>query len=264
MKLLLSLFFFTSLLFPTTLEARSLESATGLLDETIRQNSYAAVIISMAIISLTVLLTFWRQEFSGKNKLFLFLGILIPTLATTLYLIGSTFYLNYVSVTKGPVHYHADFEIYDCGQKVDLINPKGFSNKIGTETFHEHNDNRLHVEGVVLNRKAINLGRFFSLVGGQLTSNRLQLPTDTTLLILDNGTLCNDEPGFVQVFVYSTRGNTYSQTKLTDPASYILSPHSNVPPGDCVIVEFSRWKEKTDHLCTSYQAQKLKGNFYGN
>ena len=34
---------------------------------------------------------------------------------------------------------------------------------------------------------------------------------------------------------------------------YILSPYQDVPPGDCIIVEFDKRKEKTDKICDTYR-----------
>ena len=185
--------------------------------------------------------------------------IVIVVLGITSYLVWSTVSKNIKSVTRGPVHYHADFEIYNCGQKLDLIDPHGLENKAGTPLFHEHNDNRIHVEGPVLDLQDISLGKFFEVIGGKLNSGSLIFPTNDGEVAMENGAICNGVPGSLQVFVFKTQGNTFYQNKLTDPANYVLSSHSKVPPGDCIIIEFDRPKDKTDKLCTSYQVAKEKG-----
>lgn len=192
-------------------------------------------------------------------KAFLFILIVSIVVGVTGYLVWSTVSVNMKSVTKGPVHYHADFEIYNCGEKIDLIDPQGWDNKIGTPLLHEHNDNRIHVEGPVIDYKDINLGNFFKVVGGGLGSETLKIPTNTGLVNMESGNICNGEIAYLQVFVYSTNDGNFSQEKLEDPASYVLSPHSKVPPGDCIIIELDREKEKTDHLCTFYEIAIQKG-----
>ena len=177
-------------------------------------------------------------------KYFLFGAIVTLVLSITTYLIWSTIAKNVGSVTGGPVHYHADFQIWNCGEKVDLIDPEGFDNKVGTALFHEHNDNRIHVEGPILDYKNITLGKFFEVIGG---------------LPLESAVECNGYPGVVQVFVYQTEGNTFYQEKIADWANYVLSPHSSIPPGDCIIIELDRSKDKTDKICNFYQIAKEKG-----
>lgn len=168
-------------------------------------------------------------------------------LSITAYLIWSTISINLASVTKGPVHWHGDFEIYNCGRKVDLVDPKGLDNKVGTALLHEHNDNRIHVEGPVIDYKDISLGQFFEVVGG---------------LPLESQIECNGYPGVVQVFVYKTEENTFYQEKIVNFANYVLSPHSSIPPGDCIIIELDREKDKTEKLCTFYQVAIQKGELH--
>jgi len=185
--------------------------------------------------------------------------IVLIVLSITGYLVWSTIITNVKSVTKGPVHYHADFEIWNCGQKIDLIDPHGLENKTGTPLFHEHNDNRIHVEGAISDYEDVSLGEFFSVVGGKLDSNALIVPTDSGMVNMGSGTMCKGAPGNLQIFVFKTEGKTFYQEKLVDPVSYVLSPHSQVPPGDCIIIEFDKPKDKTDKLCNFYKIAVEKG-----
>ena len=191
----------------------------------------------------------WYSGFMGKNegiKALAFGVIVIVVLGITGYLIFSTISTNVKSVTGGPVHWHADFEIYSCGEKVDLIDPKGWDNKVGTPLLHEHNDGRIHVEGPVMNFADISLGNFFNVVGG---------------LPLEKQGECNGQPAILQAFVYQTEGNTFSQQKLEDFTNYVLSNYSKVPPGDCIIIEFGPIKDRTDKLCNFYKTAVDKGEF---
>ena len=68
----------------------------------------------------------------------------------------------------------------------------------------------------------------------------------------------------MQVFVYQTDSDDYySQTKIVDPARYIISPYSAVPKGDCVIVEFGPMRDRTDKVCKSYQVAEKIGKLKG-
>jgi len=228
---------------------------TPKLDEVIASVSSNLVISAFLIIAVFVILTVLVKEKGDTLKKILFGGIVLPVIIVTIFLVGSTIYLNLSSATGGPVHWHADFQVWNCGQKVDLVDPQGLSNKVGTATFHEHNDDRIHVEGVVINRSDASLGNFFKFIDGEFSSDDLKLETTRGLLNIHDGDLCpNDQPGSLQTFLYATKNGIFNQIKLKNPQDYIISPYGSIPPGDCIIIEFdSTLKEKTDKLCDSYK-----------
>lgn len=236
------------------------EQVKPALDEVIRGNSIKfSLIASGILIVLTIISVILRQK-SEALKYILFTGMVLVIILNTIYLAGSTIYLNQQSETGGPVHYHADFEIYNCGEKIDLKDPKGLSNKVGTEVVHEHNDNRIHIEGVILEKHDASLGHFFEQIGGQLHQDHMAIPSENGLLEVENGQVCPGGPGSLQVFVYQTEDASFSQQKLgSNPQDYVISPYSQVPPGDCIIVEFSPVKDTTDKLCTFYKVAVEKG-----
>lgn len=224
------------------------------LDEVVTSIAIEIVIGASIILAILVFAAFHFKHTSEATKKLLFFSIIGTVLLATVYLIASTVYVNVQSSSQGPVHWHADFEIWTCGKKVDLKNPKGWSNKIGTATFHEHNDNRIHVEGVVMKPDDVSLGNFFRVIDGELTDQKITLPLENELVTYTNGDTCPEtgEQGEVQVFVYTVTDNIYSQRKVADYTSYILSPQPNVPPADCIIIEFSEPKDRTGKLCKSY------------
>lgn len=228
-----------------------------------RKSSLVAIGFAAAFVTIAVSIATLHKTATESVKKILFTLIVMPIVLATIYLAGSTVYLNLSSSSKGPVHWHADFEIWDCGKKVDLIDPKGLSNRVGTSTFHEHGDNRIHVEGVVSDEHDANLGNFFKFVGGELHKNHFMIPTTEGALNRSNGDSCNNQPGTVQVFAYKTHGSEFSQNKLEDPPKHILAPYGNVPPGDCLIVEFDVVKERTDHLCDFYKLAIEQGKIHG-
>lgn len=190
----------------------------------------------------------------------LFGSIVAVTVAVSLFLAGSTVYLNTISYTKGPVHWHADFKLFVCGEEINLRDPRGFlSNKIGSPTVHEHNDARIHIEGVLMEPAEASLGNFFAQVGGDLHGDHLAIPTNDGQVSVTNGELCGGEPAEVQVFVHQVKDRKHLVTKLDETESHVIAPFSAVPPGDCVIIEFDRPKDTTEHTCISYEAAKERG-----
>ncbi|MEX0587259.1 MAG: hypothetical protein WD940_01655 [Patescibacteria group bacterium] len=212
-------------------------------------------------LTLIILSIIWKNK-TEKAKWFLYLGIAVPIFLATIFMAGSTVYLNLVSTSGGPVHWHADFQVWACGQELDLIDPTGISNRVGSPVFHEHGDDRIHVEGVVTDLADAALGRFFGFVGGELHDDHFSFPTNEKVHEYDNGDLCSDgKPGLLQVFVWKTDQDQseFYQEKLDHFEDYVLSPYGTIPPGDCLIVEFGEEKESTDKLCTFYRLAEQKG-----
>jgi len=239
------------------------------ISEQLKSSSTTYIFIASIIAVILVLFSIYEKDKSEKMKMFLFLGIAIPIIIATAYSAGSTIYLNLISEAKGPVHWHADYEIWDCGRKIDLIRPEGISNRVGSAVFHEHNDNRIHVEGVVVDKAEVDLHNFFATVGGMLSKSTLYLPTDNGFAEIKNGGICSDKEGKIQVFLYKVKNPddaknwVYEQQKFEDFENYVLDPYSNVPPGDCIIIEFDIEKERTEHICETYKSAMLRGELSG-
>lgn len=230
----------------------------------------AAVYVTAILLAILVLISILVKEKlqNEKIKLLLFILIVIPIILTSLYLITGTIYKNVISETKEPVHWHADFEIWTCDNQLDIIDPKGLINRIGTPLFHEHGENRIHIEGAVLEKKNIALHHFFEVIGGSLEKNKIIIPTNEKIVEYQNGDLCDGEESIVQVFLYKIKnpdprkksGFIYEQIKVDNFEEYILSPYSNIPPGDCIIIEFGPEKQSTDKICTSYRLAEERGH----
>jgi hypothetical protein len=219
------------------------------------------IIAGLIVVVCTALAMIFHERRGPRTNWLLFLGIALPTIFATAFSAGSTIYLNVQSETRGPVHWHADFEIWVCGRHVDLKSPAGLANRIGTSTLHEHGDNRIHVEGVLHTRRGAELGRFFHVVGGLMSPTTLAVPTDEGLVEATNGDLCPDgQPGRIQVFRHTVRNGRIVQEKLARPSQYVLAPYSLVPPGDCLIIEFGPERPYTDRLCMSYRAAIARGS----
>ncbi|MBI2583296.1 MAG: hypothetical protein HYW25_01390 [Candidatus Aenigmarchaeota archaeon] len=200
-----------------------------------------------------------KEHIKEKGKIIIFSLIVLLVIATTAYIAAGTVLKNIESATGGPVHWHADFEIWTCGEKVDIEDPMGFENRVGTPVFHEHGDDRIHVEGTLRQLNEASLHEFFEVIGGALEAGRIAVATNDGVEEFVNGQACNGNPAKVQVFLYKTEGETYAQQKLEDFENYVISPYPNVPPGDCIIIEFSEEKEETDRMCASYRIAEQNG-----
>ena len=280
-------------LIPTVLaheEGQLVEAAQASIPEVVRSNQIQFTLITIGILFVLTILAILMNKARQKRptdvistptqpvpaesseagpaeesegawwKTTIFLGLVLVILANTAYLVGSTLYVNFKSASKGPVHWHADFEVWDCGVEIELIDPKPPSNRVGSPLLHEHNDKEIHVEEAFFDERNVSLGAFFIVVGGDLHSDYLKFPTKEGIIERRNGDLCSDgQPGILQVFLY--KAGSFNQQKLPNPQDYIMTAEQKVPPGDCVIFEFCSPKEKTDHLCQKYKVKIVIGSF---
>lgn len=270
--------------------------ATADLEQQINQLGVRTVVVASVILfasTLIVLALKNNKKVMKHLRLPLFLIMAGTMVISTLLLFGGTIYLNTKAESKGPVHWHSDIEFWVCGTEMELRDPFGFlSNKVGTATYHEHNDKRIHLEGVVVKKSEdASLKKFMNVTGGYINGEAMALPINENsdewlaagektdgdkqveinpktlekyvtssaedskkVLTVKDGMQCYDQPSEVQAFVYTYNKDdeTYSQKKLDNPAEYIMRDEPNVPPGDCVIVEFSPSKERTNYLCEQY------------
>ena len=180
------------------------------------------------VIVVIILMHKKMNELTKKVVYYFIVGICA---LVTLYLIITTLHLNIISETKGPVHWHADFEIWACGNEIMLKHPEGFSNKQGTDLMHAHDDNRIHVEGVLLDKKQASLGAFFYAVGGSLSDDSFVVPTDNGLVSYHEGDKCSGKAGKLYVFV--------NGQLINDPSGYVIAPYEKVPPGDRIKFVFT-------------------------
>ncbi len=207
---------------------------------------YSTIIIG-AVVLLSVL---FQNRLGGKMKKLAFILIVLPVIVSTVYLTGHTIYLNTISESGGPVHWHADFQLWVCGERVTLPGPEGFfDNKVGTGVFHHHADDRIHVEGILIKKQDADLSRFFGVIGGSLASESIGIPQkDGNVKTWVNGDLCNGETGKLKVYV---NGRMHREM-----GEYVISPYEQVPPGDCIIIDFSTGEpETTDKVCESLEGR---------
>ena len=186
---------------------------------------------SLAFGVIAIIIVIFNKAMGENIKKLAYFAIVVLVVSVTLYLVIVTLHINFTSISKGPVHWHADFEIWACDKKIGLFEPKGLSNKQGVDLMHAHDDNRIHVEGVLLDEKQASLGAFFYAVGGSITSDGLKVPTDEGIVSYHDGDFCNGQPAKLHVFVNGNR--------IDDPAGHVIEPHEKVPPGDRIKIVFT-------------------------
>ncbi len=194
------------------------------------------LIIAVIISGLSIFASlFFGKSFRANHKKIAFLSIAIPVALSTIYLAGATVWLNITSESGGPIHWHADYEIWVCGEKLELADPHGFDNKIGTPTVHEHNDNRIHIEGVLAKVENAKLSNYFRAVGGEFSETKISLSTNAGLKTFSNGDLCNVTPAKLYMFVNGAPNKEFG--------NHVIAPFSNVPPGDKIKIIFTEKPE---------------------
>ncbi len=244
-----------------------------------------ATILLIVLLLIAAVVT--KNNAHKKWKKPLFFTIAATIILPSLFLIGSTIAVNTLSESKGPVHWHTDIEFWVCNQEIEFRDPYKFlSNKVGTSTYHEHDDKRIHLEGVVMEKlRDASFEKYMAVTEGSVTSTSIIIPTNDDIYENDtdgdeptgdkrfvekfikqddngrniiqvaNGDSCGGaETAELQVFqfTYDTDTDTYSQTKLEDPRSYVMRDESVVPPGDCLIVEFDEPKDRSEYLCEQF------------
>ncbi len=111
-------------------------------------------------------------------------------------------------VTGTEVHWHAPISYEACGETLNLTDSGNHS------IIHGHDDNQVHIEGMVLSEEDITLAKFFKNAGLNITSSNLE--------DYQNGDTCENTgaPGKVS---FEVDGVNY-----TDPAQIIIKDKQNI------------------------------------
>lgn len=221
-------------------------------------------ISSLILIVLLVAAVISKYKFP-KFQHAIFALVTLTLLFSGAGLIGSTLYLHNESLSNTPIRTYADFQFWGCGTEINLRDPSRLSHSIGSGTFFEKNDNRMHFEGYITDNTDATLGSFLHDVGGSLNARAITIPTNNGQHITyKTGDTCENFSGELQIFAYrtNTSSNTFSQYKLTDVAiqdyfnissaeSYKISDIADNTQADCIIFEFDTIKSRTDKICPS-------------
>ena len=97
--------------------------------------------------------------------------------------------------TDAEVHWHAAFGVELCGVKQDFLS-YGVKQHAGSALLHTHGDGLIHIEGRVIKKEDIALGRFFDGIDVAFDRDRI--------MDKKNGDTCPntpDKPGSVKMLV---------------------------------------------------------------
>src|SRR3989344_9369237 len=173
-------------------EAENLEVKTNGFFEDFLPLPFMIGIFIISAIPFLILAYKWKK-ISKQHIIFWIIIYLVGSI--TLVIIGDAINLTVKSETKGPVHWHADYEIWSCGKQLDLKDPEGMANRVGTRLFHEHGDKRMHAEGIIEDIRDVDLHNFFNFIDGFLSENSFSVPTNDGLFSVKDGEFCNGEAG---------------------------------------------------------------------
>lgn len=111
-------------------------------------------------------------------------------------------------VTGTEVHWHAPISYEACGETLTLTDSGNHS------IIHGHDDDQVHVEGLVLSEEDITLAQFFKNAGLNITNANLEE--------YKNGDICENTgvPGQVN---FEVDGQSY-----TDPSQIIIQDKQNI------------------------------------
>lgn len=214
------------LLFSTVAYAHEEEIHKSATESFFHQFNYTTVIALsiVAILACTIMLLTYKESLVENQKRIIFVIITVTAIISTGYLVGNTIYMSLTSWSKGLIHWHADFEIWICGQKVVLPEPTGVANRVGTEEIHHHGDYRIHLEGVMKEREDATLGNFFDAINVPFSNEKI--------LNMNNGDYCPDgKKGNMKMFVND-------ELYTGNYRDYVIAPYSQVPPGDFIKIVF--------------------------
>jgi hypothetical protein len=223
--------------------------------------SLGALVLLMAI-SLHL-----EDQLDDTEKNFLMNGFIVFILVPSFFAAGAFMHESETSWSNGEVHYHADFEVLVTNgsgglQELDLVDPVKFcddtshestymckiNDRTGSTEYHEHNDDRIHLEGVFKTKEDASLAAFFEQFNGELTNTRLVFPTDQGVRTFEE----NDEYS-LKILVQKGEGddrhwcavgqdsyaenicNSYGE-RATSPNKYIVTPETQ-NPADRVILD---------------------------
>ncbi len=219
---------------------------------------------------LLAALSFYRQDdLNMRDKNMLMNGFLVAILVPSFFTAGAFMHESLTSWSGGEIHWHADFEVLveQDGelQRLNLADPEVFckdteheasymcqiNDRTGSTEYHEHNDNRIHLEGTFKTREDASLASFFETFGGKLTNEELVYPTnegvvrveedgDRSLKILvHRGTV--DRRDWCMVGEEAPQGELCESFDGVDghtPSDYVISPYTQGPNLDDIFIVY--------------------------
>lgn len=121
------------------------------------------------------------------------------------------------------VHAHALINIYICDQHHDLPRTNSTSTAhgkkyLGLPNLHTHDDNVIHLEGIIQRKEDMTLGKFFDAINVTFDQDRI--------IQVKNGDLCQGKPAVLKMYVNNKRTHefrNYIPFNVEEPKKQIIS-----------------------------------------
>lgn len=217
----------------------------------------------VTLIGATVVALLVEDRLAERGKHLMMVVFLLGILVPTIYTAVAYIHTSQTSWSGGEVHYHADFEVIVDGERYNLVDPRLFcerseegdymcrlNDRVGLTEYHEHNDQRIHLEGTFKTRDEATLAAFFEAFGGTLTDTTIRYPTN-------EGWTNRTETGNRTLKVLVERGaggtrdwcaldpaasdadrciDTYLDERVTTPEDYVISPYQRGVTLDTIFI----------------------------
>jgi len=137
-----------------------------------------------------------KKELKSKTIKYTIIGVIVILAVFGMYKAINNI-RSFQPYYEGFFHWHANFDVYVCGEKQEIRCPGGMC---GIMLTHHHNDDIIHTEGNLIAKKEdVSLGKFFDRIG---------IPfTETQLMDKKNGDMCNENSGKVKLIVNGKENN---------------------------------------------------------
>lgn len=220
--------------------------------------NFVQYVLPVLSISGVVLLLLAAESFIKEDDLtlhdknILMSGFIVVILGSSFFTAGAFIHQSQTSWSGGEIHWHADYEVLVENQdgelqRADLIDPSNYcsqtphessymcslSDRTGATEYHEHNDNRIHLEGVFKERKDATLSAYFETFGGKLTSSELVYPTNDGELRISETDSTNKT---LKIIVRSGIAGERGWKVIDNPSEYVISPYKRGPNLDDIFV----------------------------
>lgn len=137
-----------------------------------------------------------KKELKSKAIKYAIIGVIVLLAVFGMYKVVNNI-KSFQPYYEGFFHWHANFDVYMCGEKQEIRCP---GSMCGIMLTHHHNDNLIHTEGSLIAKKEdVSLGKFFDRIGITFT--------ETQLMDKKNGDLCNGNPGKAKLVVNGKENN---------------------------------------------------------
>jgi len=243
------------------------------LNDTVAQYSYHVIVgTTFLLVGVLFLAHIFHDRFHLTKKYF-FLLIASAVVFATIALLGGQFSLISASETNQLERRTARFALYVCGENIQL-RPDGFlKGRLGNPRQYLVN-NLIVTQTYVTEDADVSFGSFMQAIGGSISSRIATVPASSDLLDtypkldgfiksnpdgskrleLNNGVPCDTQPSSLNVHAYRYDKDTksYVQARLTRPEKFLLSEPSVADFQDCIVIDFSDYKDKTEQTCQGY------------